>query len=138
MCVCCDVALMTSSPAGHKHLQLSQVHMGPVSFHLLPGSPAACQRCPPHGRMMAVAVPTISFPSAASQAGRKGRHFLLMGLFFYQDVPRGLLLTSHWSLLGHMPGCKGVWESNPIWQLRPFVGGRFCRQARRGGVGVGN
>lgn len=36
-------------------------------------------------------------------------------LVFFHEVPSGFILTSHWSVLGHMPipGCKGVWERNP-------------------------
>lgn len=137
---------MMSSPAHHKHLQLNKVSMGPDSFHLFPVSSAACQRCPPRGCMMALVVPSTSFPSAASQAGRKGRHFLLifiysLSFFFYHEVSSGRLLTSHWSVLGHMtlPGCKRVWESKPTWQLWSFLGVCFYHQARKGRMNaVGN
>lgn len=87
--------------------QLNQVHMGPVSFHLLRVSPAACLRCPPHGHMMVVAVPTIS---AAYQAGRKGRHFLLLGLFFIMKSPVDFSLH----LIGYYSvtcPCLALWES---------------------------
>lgn len=77
----CEVMVMMSSPARHKHLQLNKVSMDPDSFALFPVSSAAFQRCPPRGCMMALVVPSTSFPSAASRAGRKGGHFLLISIY---------------------------------------------------------
>ena len=118
--VCPDVASMMPSPAGRGHLQLNKVHVSSVPFHLFfPGSSAACHRCSLRGCTVAVAVPAISFPSA----GKEGQALSSHGSLFCFKVPSGLLLASHWSLLGHMPmpGCKGVWESGPTWHTGPAI-----------------
>lgn len=122
---------MMSSPARHKHLQLDKVSMDPDSFALFPVSSAAFQRCPPRGCMMALVVPSTSFPSAASRAGRKGGHFLLISIytpFIFLIKKSPVDVSLH--LIGHMTLAVGEsGRASPPGNYGPF--GEFVPTIRQ-------